>query len=444
MTTSSDGILTATTDPTTASIKLTVDFTGYAGGIPAPTVNLIPNPSDEAVVGMSAEANTSVARSTAQKYIGAASTALTCTTAGTVAANCGAGTAGIPVSPGITYTVSVYVRAGTTGRIATVLIDWYNAAGGYVSSSVGTGSADSTTWGRRTATGACPATGAFATTKVTFNSAALAEIHYVDARQLEATSAATAYCDGAQAGCYWTGAADASVSRRPAYTQLTVRRADGTIVRGLDNAVAPGGIGKGYDHEAPLGSAVVYSASLSNGYGTLSSLTASATITAPSGSIWLKHLRTPAISVSAVVRDLPTIENDIPTGILSVLGARFPAAQGDAEKGDTGTISILTDTAAKRQALSALLTAGGAGPYLMQMPSAWDEPDRYVMILNRSRARLTRPGADPYRITSLPFVQVARPATTGSTVTIPGKSYADSTAALPLYSNRTGTYGSRS
>lgn len=442
MTTSSDGILTATTDATTASIKLTADFTGYTGGIPAPTVNLLPNPSSELAAAITgALLNVTLTQSATQKRSGGFSTRMVATGSGTMQAT----GPNFSVSPNTQLTVSAYLRAGTTGRTATVGLAFYTAALGFVSI-LGSGTVADTnaTFSRASSTVTVPSTAYFAAVYVQVASAAASEIHYVDDIQVEGSATATAYCDGSQAGCYWTGAAGASVSRRPAYTQLTVRRADGTIVRGLDNAVAPGGIGKGYDHEAPLGSAVVYSASLSNGYGTLSSLTASATITAPTGSIWLKHLRTPAISVSAVVRDLPTIENDIPTGILSVLGARFPAAQGDAEKGDTGTISILTDTAAKRQALSALLTAGGAGPYLMQMPSAWDEPDRYVMILNRSRARLTRPGADPYRITSLPFVQVARPATAGSRVAIPGKSYADSSSALPLYSNRTGTYGSRS
>ena len=442
MTTSSDGILTATTDPTTASVKLAVDFTGYAGGIPAPTVNLIPNPSDEAVVGMSAEANTSVARSTAQKYIGAASTALTCTTAGTVAANCGAGTAGIPVSPGITYTVSVYVRAGTTGRIATVLIDWYNAAGGYVSSSVGTGSADSTTWGRRTATGACPATGAFATTKVTFISAALAEIHYVDARQLEATSAATAYCDGAQAGCYWTGAANASVSRRPAYTQLTVRRADGTIVRGLDAAAAPGGILKGIDHEAPRGTAVAYTASLGNGYGTLASTAATATI-ADDGTAWLKCLDTPALSVQLSVHRYPDWERPQPMSALPILGGKYPIVSGDRRNARQGQLQLNTRARAAREALDALLESGGIGPYLLQPSVSADEPDCYVAAGTDTQARPYDFSAQQRRITSLSVQQVARPSTAGSRVAIPGKTYGDSTAALPLYSNRTGTYGAR-
>ncbi len=58
---------------------------------------------------------------------------------------------------------------------------------------------------------------------------ASAATFYVDGLQCEAKSYATTYCDGREPGCYWTGAADASMSARYASRRL------GGRVRNLDD-----------------------------------------------------------------------------------------------------------------------------------------------------------------------------------------------------------------
>ena len=66
-------------------------------------------------------------------------------TAGTVAIYCGwtpATTKGIPVIAGLPYTFSFYAAAGTTGRVVTAGINWYDRFGYYISGTTGTGLTD--------------------------------------------------------------------------------------------------------------------------------------------------------------------------------------------------------------------------------------------------------------------------------------------------------------
>lgn len=67
-------------------------------------------------------------------------------TAGTVAIYCGylnsPVTKGIPVTAGLPYTFSVYAAAGTTGRVVTAGINWYDRFGVFISGSQGTGLTD--------------------------------------------------------------------------------------------------------------------------------------------------------------------------------------------------------------------------------------------------------------------------------------------------------------
>jgi hypothetical protein len=232
------------------------------------------------------------------------------------------------------------------------------------------------------------------------------------------------------------------MSYRPGYNKVTVKRADGTIVRGADGITAPSGAhSKLIDHEAPLGVAVVYTASATNGLNTITSTTATATITGQSSVAWLKSLRTPSLSVPVIVESWPDLALSIPGSVLPVLGGRYPNVSQGTRMAATGTLTVLTLTSAAQAALLALLNAGG--PYLLQGTTASGEPDRYVSVGTVDMARFVKLAADPTRRFSLPLVEVARPSTAGSKVAYPGHTYADSKITWPLYSNRTGTYGSR-
>ena len=121
------------------------------------------------------------------------------TTTGAVVLSCGLSapiTRGIPVSPALAYTFSIYGRAATTATTATLTIKWYNRFGVLIStSSAGTGvSITSSAWQRaKVANQIAPALAAFAVPVVTLASATSGEIFYFDAAQFEQAVDATAF-----------------------------------------------------------------------------------------------------------------------------------------------------------------------------------------------------------------------------------------------------------
>lgn len=87
---------------------------------------------------------------------------------------------GIPIAQGATYTLSIWTRAGSTGRLATAAIQWYNGTT-LLSTSTGTGATNNSGgWTESTATGTPPATATHCAVRVTFSSVLNTEIHYVD------------------------------------------------------------------------------------------------------------------------------------------------------------------------------------------------------------------------------------------------------------------------
>lgn len=444
MTTSSDGALTVTADPTTCSILITTQFPALASPPPAPTINLLINPNNETAVGFLNNANATVVQSSTVAQSGTFSARATSVGTATTSVITPTGLNGVQVAPSTAYTASAYVRAAATSRTVALTIYWYSAAGSLVTTSTaGTGAADSTSaWTRVTVTGTSPATAVYAAVYVSWTGTVASEIHYIDSAQVEAGSTATAYCDGRQSGGLWTGAVDASVSYRPAYNTLTVTRADGTIVRGLNAAMAPSGITtKGIDHEAPRGVAVVYTARLSNGTGfDYVSTTATATIAADT-TTWIKSLRFPALSLSVDVNTPPDWAQGMPLAALYPLMGQYPLVQAGVRRARTAGMAINTVDRAGQNAVETLLAS--VGPYLIQFAPNSGEPDRYVTI-GDSLAHVDVPvAATQDRTISFGLTEVQRPSTAGSTVTYPGHDYAHSTATWVLYSNRTGAYGTR-
>ncbi len=107
---------------------------------------------------------------------------LTATAGGSINATTAAGTAGFRVNVGEPLKATVWLKAQTTGRTATLGIRWYTAAGATVSTTTGSGVADITGgWTKVTVTGTAPATAAFGALILTIASASAAERHYMAA-----------------------------------------------------------------------------------------------------------------------------------------------------------------------------------------------------------------------------------------------------------------------
>jgi hypothetical protein len=135
------------------------------------------------------------------------------------------GLAGIPVVAGSSYVLSYFaLGAGTI----TNLILWYNAAGGFISSSAGGNTILSTNWQRVIQIAVAPALAVFASIRVR-TPVLQAITFYTDGVQFEAGTFPTPYCDGSLGtGHAWTGAAHASTSTR-VVAQLSYNGNDDSI-----------------------------------------------------------------------------------------------------------------------------------------------------------------------------------------------------------------------
>lgn len=232
---------------------------------------------------------------------------------------------------------------------------------------------------------------------------------------------------------------------------LATAGADGSAawsVRSLTSVYAPGGSIVGVDHEAQFGSTLYYLAMAYNAAGVRLATSASVAVTPPvptSGvAAWLKSLAFPSASVAIKPSAANTLEwaSGIQQAVIPIMGRADPIVVQDARQYETAQLELITESLTEEAALKALLNL--AGPYLLQL-YGFGEPDRYVTVGPYSRRRL--PGglaADVQRAWTLPLIQVARPDPLGWQVADPGRTYADSTTAYPLYSNRTGTYRAKS
>jgi hypothetical protein len=210
-------------------------------------------------------------------------------------------------------------------------------------------------------------------------------------------------------------------------------------VRGLDNATAPGGMTNGIDHEAPLGAAQTYTAVATNGLATVSSTTATASVAAVAGFAWLKSLRTPSLSVQVMPQKWPDWSLGIAQSVLPVLDSKFPSVNDGTRQARSGAFTVLTRTLTELANLEALLNSGG--PYLLQPTAQSGEPDMYVRVGAAVPARVAGISSEQTRAWQLPLTVVKRPSTGGSTVALPGRTFADSLIAHPLFSDRSGTFG---
>lgn len=87
---------------------------------------------------------------------------------------------GIAIAQGAVYTLSVWTRAGSTGRLATAAIQWYNGTT-FLSQTTGVGATNNSGgWTESTVTGTPPVTATHAAVRVTFSTVLNTEVHYLD------------------------------------------------------------------------------------------------------------------------------------------------------------------------------------------------------------------------------------------------------------------------
>ncbi|MFC8520818.1 hypothetical protein [Streptomyces sp. NPDC057257] len=192
-------------------------------------------------------------------------------------------------------------------------------------------------------------------------------------------------------------------------------------VRSADTAWAIEGVGAAYDHEAPLGVAVVYTATpiLADGStGPSSSVAVTVDEPSPPADVWIKSLDEPALSARVTVTSWPQLQWAARIDSADVAGSPFPATSQDVYAAATSDITMDAD-GAQIDVLRKLLTTPGVR--LIQTRGVNRRPDQFVLFGDPAEAVDTTP--DGSRSFTAGVRQVARPDTAGQPMRMPGWSW---------------------
>lgn len=193
-------------------------------------------------------------------------------------------------------------------------------------------------------------------------------------------------------------------------------------VRSADPAWAVEGVGTAYDHEAPLGVAVVYTAVPQYADGTTGPASAlSLTVPQPDAGphdVWLKSVDRPGLSAQVTVTSWPQLAWAARIDQATVLGSPFPVAAQDVYSSSTSSITIDTEGTAIETVQELLLTPG---VLLIQTRAAYHRPDQYVLISNPQQAVVSTPAAP--RTYTCDVIEVGRPDTAGQPLRLPAWSW---------------------
>jgi hypothetical protein len=341
-----------------------------------------------------ATTNCAIAQSTTFADVGTGSLRLTSVAAGNMVANTAIGVAGYPVLTGVTYSATLRTRAAVSARTITVGISWYDATGVFLSTTTGTGAANTAVgFTTVTVTGAAPASAAYAAVVVTVTAtAAAAEVHYVDTVALHPGST-PAWMPG--------GATLVHVVNR---TQGGVT----TAVRGL--VVDAAQRCTFADYEALRGVSVTYTATVTATYTTgtvaVSATGSSAAVTPTNdGTHWLKAPLASGLNIGAgnvhIQKGSPTFTREEDIGVFRPLGrSKAVVVAGDLE-GEDGTFTLHTIGATEWANMNALIQH--------QSPLLWQDLDgsqKYVRVISRQYVKRSN-GAR--REVSLTYVETDTP-----------------------------------
>lgn len=220
------------------------------------------------------------------------------------------------------------------------------------------------------------------------------------------------------AGAPYAGAADV---RQVRVTRQDPRAAAPVPVRSADRAWAVAGTGRAYDHEAPLGVAVVYAATPLLADGTEGPTSAVAvTVPAPVGwsDVWIKSLDTPGTSVLAHVVEWPTLAWSSRTDTAAVLGSPYPVAALDAFAASTSTMRINVEPDDIPGFKALVLTPQ---VLLVQTLPEYNRPDQYAILGDLSEDADATP--EQGRIYTVAVTEVNRPDTAGQPLRLPAWSW---------------------
>ncbi|MFB7012908.1 MULTISPECIES: hypothetical protein [unclassified Streptomyces] len=418
--TSPDGWLRATLDAANAGVVLTADY----ATAPDTTQNMVLNPT------------LGVDLSNTQTY-GPSITRTRVTTDGKYGASCvqhvhtadsSAGTTWMTstATAGTTVTVSLWVKVPATG-ITSGQLAWRNGAATVKTQAVAVPVPG--TWVQLSGSYTLTTGQTVDRVGVSFVSTS-GTTWWADACMAEVGSVVHPYVDGEQPGCVWDGVANASTSRRVTSTanpgairkvRIVRRNPDGSVVpvRSADTAWAVQGIGRAYDHEAPLGVPVSWTATPIYANGSTGPTSSVALVvpapTTQDADVWLKHVDTPGLSARVVVTDWPTLSYGSRLDMESAVGNPFPAVSQDVYDGATSDMAI-DAIGGNIERVRTMLLAGGV--FLVQTGPDNHRPDMYVVFGDVEENLDDVPGGG--RTFRVSVTEVARPDTVGQPLRLPG------------------------
>jgi hypothetical protein len=192
-------------------------------------------------------------------------------------------------------------------------------------------------------------------------------------------------------------------------------------VRSADLAWAVEGNGVAYDHEAPLGVAVVYSAQplyADGTWGPISSLALTLPEPGLPADVWIKSLDEPGLSARVVVRSWPALTWAASIDSAQVDGSPYPTTSQGTYSASSSDI-VIDAVGPAIESLQRLLTTPGVR--LIQTRSDTHRPDQYVLFGDVQQAADDVPAGS--RSYAASVMEVERPDTAGQRMRMPGWSY---------------------
>lgn len=218
-----------------------------------------------------------------------------------------------------------------------------------------------------------------------------------------------------------------------------VRQWDGQPVRGGDPRRAIGGIAIGYDFEAPLGIPAGWYATPINDDGSEGAPTAvvSANVPEPSGgssdpSTWIKCIEDPRLSIQAMIESWPSFASDVNANAARIRGEQNAFVSYDVPSGETSTASFRTMSIAAANAMEDIYQAGSV--VLFQTTASYFRPSFYAVLTSRLREDQARYWQYQIKWT-FDLIEVDRPPTETSQLSIPGFNLSDRLARFPTLSD---------
>jgi hypothetical protein len=214
---------------------------------------------------------------------------------------------------------------------------------------------------------------------------------------------------------------DAADVRRVLITRQDPGAAAPVPVRGANLAWALEGTGQAYDHEAPLGVGVTYTARpqyADGSWGPESSLGIQVPAPSPAADVWLKSLDLPGSSARVTVTAWPQLAWAARIDQAQVAGSAFPAAAQDVYGAAASDITLDAD-GDTIEAVRTLLTTPGV--LLLQTQPGYHRPDMYALLSDPGESVDAAP--DGARTFTAGVIQVERPDTDGQPMRMPDWSY---------------------